>query len=217
MASTHDLSSRAQADHSKHRCKLVHDALVKNGLYERAFPAREPEFEPTPGVTRWRIAPDPFPLSSDELAFYRTLGTHLLSFYRALNRLYQDGVRGTQPAWVAAYLDQGKPESLVSYSRMKRFRDLLPGVIRPDIVPTDHGPIITELDSVPGGIGLTGRAGRTDALRRTHYRRTGRNRVRFRGDAARPDGNPIRVCRDRRLRGIKRLPAGNGVVGCPAA
>lgn len=163
MASTHDLSSRAQADHSKHRCKLVHDALVKNGLYERAFPAREPEFEPTPGVTRWRIAPDPFPLSSDELAFYRTLGTHLLSFYRALNRLYQDGVRGTQPAWVAAYLDQGKPESLVSYSRMKRFRDLLPGVIRPDIVPTDHGPIITELDSVPGGIGLTGSLSRAYA------------------------------------------------------
>jgi hypothetical protein len=39
---------------------------------------------------------------------------------------------------------------------MKRVRDLLPGVIRPDIIPTDEGMVITELDSVPGGIGLTG-------------------------------------------------------------
>jgi hypothetical protein len=99
-------------------------------------------------------------LSADQAAFFRSLGPHLLTFYRALNRLYLDSVRGAQPAWVAAYLDQGKPESLVSYSRMKRFRDQLPAVIRPDIIPTDDGMVITELDSVPGGIGLTGALGR---------------------------------------------------------
>jgi hypothetical protein len=60
-----------------------------------------------------------------------------------------------QPSWVAAYLDQGKPDSLVAYSRLDRFRDSLPDVIRPDVIPTDTGMIITELDSVPGGIGLT--------------------------------------------------------------
>jgi hypothetical protein len=38
---------------------------------------------------------------------------------------------------------------------MKRFRADLPGVIRPDIIPTQDGMVITELDSVPGGIGLT--------------------------------------------------------------
>ncbi|HEU4686527.1 MAG TPA: hypothetical protein VFS39_18615 [Nitrospira sp.] len=38
---------------------------------------------------------------------------------------------------------------------MKRFRDLLPAVIRPDVIPTADGMVITELDSVPGGIGLT--------------------------------------------------------------
>ena len=79
----------------------------------------------------------------------------MLSFYRALNHLYAESVRGTQPAWVAGWLDQGKPEGLVTYSRMKRFRDELPGVIRPDIIPTQDGMVITELDSVPGGIGLT--------------------------------------------------------------
>jgi hypothetical protein len=39
---------------------------------------------------------------------------------------------------------------------MKRFRDQLPAVMRPDIIPTENGMVITELDSVPGGIGLTG-------------------------------------------------------------
>ena len=38
---------------------------------------------------------------------------------------------------------------------MKRFRDQLPAVIRPDIIPTQDGMVITELDSVPGGIGMT--------------------------------------------------------------
>jgi len=72
-----------------------------------------------------------------------------------LNRLYGESVRGTQPAWIAGYLDQGKPEALVTYSRMKRFRDQLPAVIRPDVIPTSDGMVVTELDSVPGGIGLT--------------------------------------------------------------
>src|SRR5512139_1435673 len=103
----------------------------------------------------WRISPCPFYLSADQLQFFTELGPHLLSFYRALNRLYNDSVKGIQPAWVAGYLDQGKPEALVQYSRMKRFRDALPAVIRPDVIPSQDGMVITELDSVPGGIGLT--------------------------------------------------------------
>jgi hypothetical protein len=106
-------------------------------------------------TTTWRIAPTPFPLTKDQLHFFHQLGPQLLSFYRALNRLYADSVRGLQPAWIAGYLDQGKPEALLTYSRMKRFRDQLPAVIRPDIIPTQDGMVITELDSVPGGIGMT--------------------------------------------------------------
>ena len=98
---------------------------------------------------------EPLSLSADQLAFFQKLGPQLLRFYRALNHLYGESVRGTQPAWVAAWLDQGKPEGLLTYSRMKRFRDDLPAVIRPDIIPTQDGMVITELDSVPGGIGLT--------------------------------------------------------------
>ena len=112
--------------------------------------------ETVPATTTWRIGTTPFPLTRDQLDFFHRLGPQLLSFYRTLNRLYADSLRGLQPAWVAGYLDQGKPEALLAYSRMKRFRDQLPAVIRPDIISTQGGMVITELDSVPGGIGLTG-------------------------------------------------------------
>jgi hypothetical protein len=105
--------------------------------------------------TSWRISPYPLLLSHEQLTFFTALGPQLLSFYRALNRLYHESVKGTLPAWIVGYLDQGKPDTLVTYSRMKRFRDSLPAVIRPDVIPTQDGMIITELDSVPGGIGLT--------------------------------------------------------------
>lgn len=157
MALAHNLSSRAASDAASRQCSLVREALVRDGLYEAA-----PHGDTTDAAgagsatTKWRIAPSPFLLSPDDLTFFRSLGNHLLAFYRALNRLYQDSARGVQPSWVAAYLDQGKPESLITFSRMKRFRDLLPRVIRPDVIPTEDGMVITELDSVPGGIGLTG-------------------------------------------------------------
>ncbi|HMS84526.1 MAG TPA: hypothetical protein PKD12_12810 [Nitrospira sp.] len=109
-------------------------------------------FDETPS---WRVSPCPLYLSADQVKFFTDLGPHLLSFYRGLNRLYQESVKGIQPKWVAGYLDQGKPDTLIQYSRMKRFRDALPAVIRPDIIPTQDGMVITELDSVPGGIGLT--------------------------------------------------------------
>ncbi len=140
------------------RCSFVRDALVRDGLYDGAEDFKHSPVGPADQAvtTRWRIAPGPLLLPPREAAFLQSLGRHLLAFYRTLNRLYQESLRGAQPAWVAGYLDQGKPESLLTYSRMKRFRDLTPSVIRPDIMPTDEGMIITELDSVPGGIGLTG-------------------------------------------------------------
>ncbi len=157
MALARDLTHRAKTDAPLRRCSFIHEALVRDGLHDRPMTGKTDD---SAGVsaftTRWRIAPSPFPLSTDEVAFFRSLGNRLLAFYRALNRLYLESVRGTQPAWVSGYLDQGKPESLVTYSRMKRFRDLLPAVIRPDMIPTEDGMVITELDSVPGGIGLTG-------------------------------------------------------------
>jgi len=83
------------------------------------------------------------------------MGQDLLRFYIASNRLYLQSVRGHLPDWIADYFDRGRPESVVEYGRMNRFRSQLPQVIRPDLLLTEQGWVATELDSVPGGIGLT--------------------------------------------------------------
>lgn len=137
-----------------YRCSAIRDALVDAGLFTAAA-GTSAAAETDTAVNSWRIGTAPFLLSAEQAVFFRRLGPHLLSFYRALNRLYAESVRGLQPSWVAEALDRGKPEGLVTYSRMKRFRDVLPAVIRPDVIPTSDGMVITELDSVPGGIGLT--------------------------------------------------------------
>lgn len=125
-------------------------------VHEGLFQSQERPDQGGGFASSWRISPTPYPLSAVDCQFFERLGSHLLRFYRALNRLYYESARGTQPPWVAAYLDQGKPDSGVTFARMNRFKSLLPGVIRPDVLQTERGWTITELDSVPGGIGLTG-------------------------------------------------------------
>ena len=144
------------SDEARRRCLAIRDALVHAGVYAAAETDTGAATAGAPiQPSRFRLAPTPFLLSPPEAMFFQHLGQDLLAFYRALNRLYHDSARGTQPGWVASYLDQGKPESLITYSRMNRFRTLIPGIIRPDVIPTADGMAITELDSVPGGIGLT--------------------------------------------------------------
>jgi hypothetical protein len=104
----------------------------------------------------WLLSPNAFPVDKKFLADLEQLGHRLFVFQRACNQLYQLSVKGKQPDWVARYLDAGKPRELVEFSRRKEIRDDLPRVIRPDLILTDNGYIIAEIDSVPGGIGLTG-------------------------------------------------------------
>jgi hypothetical protein len=102
------------------------------------------------------LSPDPFPIEDKFAKELEQLGHRLYVFQRACNELYQRSVKGKQPAWIAQYLDAGKPPELVERSREKRFRDEVPLVIRPDLILTEAGYTIAEIDSVPGGIGLTG-------------------------------------------------------------
>jgi hypothetical protein len=104
----------------------------------------------------WLLSPDAFPIEEKFLAELEQLGHRLFVFQRACNQLYQLSVKGKQPAWIARYLDAGKPAELIEFSRRKEIRDDLPRVIRPDLILTEQGYIIAEIDSVPGGIGLTG-------------------------------------------------------------
>jgi len=213
LAQTEPLCASLSTETALSRCAAIRGQLTSAHL--RADPSlRSSESnDPVPPVTTsWRISPCPLLLSREQVDFFTGLGPHLLSFYRALNRLYGESVKGTQPTWIAGYLDQGKPEAVVTYSRMKRFRDALPAVIRPDVIPTQDGMVITELDSVPGGIGLTGALGRVyaDVMRHSPISR----------DAPRfmPAGYEIVGGRDGMVRGFAAMlqSAQEGQSGCVA-
>ena len=103
----------------------------------------------------WRVSPEPLRLKPELAKELDSLGRVFLQFYRAVNLLYRKSAEGKQPEWVARWLDQGKPAELVALQRAPAFKNEVPRVIRPDLLITEHGLSVTELDSVPGGIGLT--------------------------------------------------------------
>ena len=103
----------------------------------------------------WRTSPTPFSLGAELAGEIESLGRVLLQFYRAVNLLYRKSAEGKQPEWIARWLDQGKPAELIALQRSPAFKNHLPRVIRPDLLLTEQGLRVTELDSVPGGIGLT--------------------------------------------------------------
>src|SRR3984957_5919583 len=125
---------------SANQAKFIRDTLPPGGLF---------------AGMEWKISPTPFPLGENLAKEIDSLGRVLLQFYRATNLLYRKSVEGKQPEWVARWLDLGKPPELVELQRSAAFKNDVPRVIRPDILLTENGFSITELDSVPGGIGLT--------------------------------------------------------------
>ncbi len=122
------------------RLAAIRDAFPKEGLFAEKD---------------WLISPDAFPIEKKFVADLEQLGHRLFVFQRACNQLYQLSIKGKQPAWIARYLDAGKPAELIEFSQRKEIRDDLPAVIRPDLILTEDGYVIAEIDSVPGGIGLT--------------------------------------------------------------
>jgi hypothetical protein len=123
------------------KAKFIRDSLPPGGLFS--------------GM-EWKISPAPSPLGENLAKEIESLGRVLLQFYRATNLLYRKSVEGKQPEWVARWLDLGKPADLIALQRSPAFKNDTPRVIRPDILLTENGFSITELDSVPGGIGLMG-------------------------------------------------------------
>ena len=122
------------------QARAIRDALPPGGL----FAGQE-----------WRISPTPFPLGDKLAKEIDSLGRVLLQFYRAVNLLYRKSAEGKMPEWVARWLDLGKPAELIALQRSPVFKNEIPRVIRPDLLITEDGLRVTELDSVPGGIGLT--------------------------------------------------------------
>jgi len=122
------------------QARSIRDALPQGGLFHEKT---------------WRVSPVPFELDDVLAQEIDKLGYRLTLFVRACNQLYRFSIAGRQPTWIADLLDRGKPAELVALQREKAFAMEMPKVIRPDIILTDDGFTIAELDSVPGGIGLT--------------------------------------------------------------
>jgi hypothetical protein len=111
----------------------------------------------------WRLSPQAWPLTPAQAAELEQIGAACLEFHAALETLYLRSAAGKNllrnkpllAPWVADYLDRGKPAALVAHARDPKNRGQFPTVLRPDLLLTDTGFALTELDSVPGGIGLT--------------------------------------------------------------
>ena len=118
----------------------LRDGLPEDGLF---------------GGGAWRWSPEPLKLSQAEARKMMALGHPLARFQQACDGLYRRSAAGKLPEWLAELLDEGKPEWMVHLQREAATAEQFPRVFRPDLILTDSGFAMTELDSVPGGMGVT--------------------------------------------------------------
>lgn len=118
----------------------LHDAMPAAGLFAGG---------------EWQWSPEPLRLSKAEARMILRLGHPLSRFQQTCDVIYRRSASGSLPAWIAELLDFGKPDWMVRHQRATALADARPAVIRPDLILTHDGVALTELDSVPGGIGVT--------------------------------------------------------------
>lgn len=125
----------------------------------RSSLAAQPLFEDK----TWQLSPNAWPLTGEQISQLEQIGAACVEFHQALETLYTRSANGKNllrnkpllAPWVADYLDRGKPAQLIQHARDPKNRGVFPSVLRPDLLLTEEGFVMTELDSVPGGIGLT--------------------------------------------------------------
>lgn len=106
------------------------------------------------GGGAWRWSPEPLKLGKTEARRMMALGHPLAKFQQASDAIYRRSASGKLPTWIANLLDEGKPEWLTRLQREPATATQFPRVIRPDLILTEDGFALSELDSVPGGIGV---------------------------------------------------------------
>ena len=112
----------------------------------------------------WQLSPAAFSLTEAQVAEIEAIGRACFDFHQALETLYLRSASGrnllrNQPLlapWVAEYLDRGKAGLVDGARTFAPVAEVTsPPSCVPDLLLTDDGFALTELDSVPGGIGLT--------------------------------------------------------------
>ncbi|NJK90591.1 MAG: hypothetical protein HC904_01430 [Blastochloris sp.] len=110
-----------------------------------------------------RLSPTAFPLTEGQIDFLEKLGPRLLTFLQACNLMYRQSAKGKGPGFLREWLDAGKPAELLELGLDPAIKNELPLVIRPDLLLTEEGFALSEIDSLPGGIGMTAWLGETYA------------------------------------------------------
>jgi len=83
-------------------CLEIESSLVQSNLFSKATQTEK-------AAPSWRVSPEPYYLSSEEILFFEDLGCHLLKFYTVLNSLYADSVKGKSPLGLRNIWMQGNP------------------------------------------------------------------------------------------------------------
>lgn len=132
-------------------CLAVDRALAEGNITRTTS-----RFKPEQRFAPFRVGPEPLMLNPLQGSRIETLGRLLRRFYHAADELYYLSVNQDAPRWLAHHLDVGKPQRLLELAKHPFFRNDLPIIIRPDLLLTPGGFKATELDSVPGSMGLLG-------------------------------------------------------------
>jgi len=103
----------------------------------------------------WRHSPEPLVLGKSEWRLLRGLGHTLARFQQAADEVYRRSAGDSLPGWIAELLDTGKPTWMIEVQRAAALNGVVPRVIRPDLLWTEDGFALTEIDPVPGGLGVT--------------------------------------------------------------
>ncbi|MDC0614071.1 hypothetical protein OAP08_06245, partial [Akkermansiaceae bacterium] len=87
----------------------------------------------------WIWSPEPFQLSKNQKKTLNRLGRPLHRFQCVSDELYRLSSEGRRPEWIAKLLDAGKPNWMINHQRSSEQRNVIPKVIRPDLLLTEDG------------------------------------------------------------------------------
>lgn len=91
----------------------------------------------------FRVSPEPFRLSAEQKTQLKRIGLDIAAFFQAAGEMYQHDFRG-----VKQILDTGKPEIFLA-GQMPEYL-----FVRPDLIITDSGFTVCEIETSPFGLAL---------------------------------------------------------------
>ncbi len=111
----------------------------------------------------WQYSPSSLALSSEVTDEIKKIGEACFEFLNGINKLYQFSKANKSilrnkdliVPWVADYFDRGKPEKLLRHANLAFLKHTTPSIIRLDLLLTEEGIALTEIEVIPGGIGFT--------------------------------------------------------------